>query len=214
MIKQRISFLLGPGGLKAASFFIIKVLVGIDVFRIICKALDLTEMPVIPKIWRYVVLRSAEDLATLHACTAGQLSEQAGSVTGLFKRSGILHALVCDNKVVAQLNIETGSEFEIDDPKLGLTLRKGDAFLGYLYTWPEFRRQGAAQILVAACECYMTGQGFAHLISHVRATNVPSLAVFKQLNWTFSAWAIARPSGATLSVLGLKRMGIEARPRN
>ena len=202
MIRERISFLLGPGGLKAASFFIVKAFVGIEVFRIICKTLDLTEMPVTPKTWRYVVLRSAEDLATLHTSTAGQLGEQAGSLSGLFKRSGILHALVCDNKVVAQLNIETTPECEIDDPRLYLTLRKDDAFLGYLYTWPEFRRQGAAQILVAACECYMAGQGFTRLVSHVRATNVPSLAAFRQLNWAFSAWVTARPSGATLSVLG------------
>jgi len=121
MIRERISFLLGPGGLKAASFFIVKAFVGIEVFRIICKTLDLTEMPVTPKTWRYVELRSAEDLATLHTSTAGQLGEQAGSLSGLFKRSGILHALVCDNKVVAQLNIETTPECEIDDPRLYLT---------------------------------------------------------------------------------------------
>lgn len=213
-MKQRLAFLLGPGGLTASLFFGVKVLSGAEVFRFASKPLQPAPTPTLPQGWAYQRLSSLADLARLPAATATQIAAQSGpELERLLQRGCSIHVLLCGEAVVAQLNIETGPVCEVDDPKLALHLSAGDGFLGFLYTWPEFRRRGAAQLLIAATEQGMREQGLQRLVTHVRATNVPSIAVFKNLGCRFRAFVFSRAaSGALLGSLGMRRLGLQAAP--
>lgn len=213
-MNQRLSFLLGPGGLTASAFFAFKLLSGLEVFRFASKALPAAAAPELPEGWAYQRLSSLADLARLPAGTATQIAAQSGpEPERLLQRGCSIHVLLCGEAVVAQLNIETGPVCAVDDPKLALHLSAGDGFLGFLYTWPEFRRRGAAQLLIAATEQGMREQGLSRLVTHVRATNVPSMAVFKNLGCRFNAVVFSRAaSGVLVGSLGMRRLGLQALP--
>jgi len=215
-MNQKLSFLLGPGGGTAALFFGFKSLTGAEVFRFAAKSLHPGAAPVLPSDWRYVQLCTPAELAELAARMPGvrtQLAAQSGAgPERLLQRGASLHALLCGETVVAQLNIESSPACEVDDPKLTLHLAEGDGFLGYLHTWPEFRRRSAAQLLIAATEQSLRERGLKRLVTHVRATNVPSIAAFKKLDYHFNALVFSKTSGMLLGALGMRRLGLQALP--
>ena len=212
-MNQKLSFFLGPGGLTAALFFGVKSLTGAEVFRFAAKPLQLGAVSALPTDWRYVQLRTSADLAALGPGFRAQLGRQSGAgPERLFQRGASLHALLCGEAVVAQLNIESSPVCEVDDPKLALQLAEGDGFLGFLYTCPEFRRRRAAQQLIAATEQSLRERGLKRLVTHVRATNVPSIAAFKNQDFHFNAMVFSKTSGALLGALGMRRLGLQALP--
>ncbi|WP_367067209.1 GNAT family N-acetyltransferase [Oryzisolibacter sp. LB2S] len=212
-MNQKLSFLLGPGGGTAALFFGFKSLTGAEVFRFAAKTLVPGVVPALPPDWRYVELRTPADVAALEPGVRAQLGAQSGAgPEQLVRRGASLHALLCGDAVVAQLNIETSPACEVDDPKLTLHLAEGDSFLGFLHTWPEFRRRGAAQLLIAATEQVLRERGLKRLVTHVRATNVPSMAAFKNLGYRFNALVFSKTSGMLLGALGMRRLGLQALP--
>lgn len=212
-MNQKLSFLLGPGGFTAALFFGFKSLTGAEVFRFAAKPLQPGAVPALPTDWRYVQLCTSAELVALVPGVRAQLAAQSGAGPELLlQRGASLHALLCGESVVAQLNIESSPACEVDDPKLALHLAEGDGFLGYLHTWPEFRRRGAAQLLIAATEQGLRERGVKRLVTHVRATNVPSIAAFKSLGYHFNALVLSKTSGALLGALGLRRLGLQALP--
>lgn len=212
-MNQKLSFLFGPGGGTAALYFGFKSLTGAEVFRFAAKTLRPGVPPALPSDWRYVQLRTPAELAALGPGMRAQLAAQSGAgPERLLQRGASLHALLCGELVVAQLNIERGPACEVDDPKLALHLAEGDGFLGYLHTWPEFRRRGAAQLLIAVTEQSLHERGFKRLVTHVRATNVPSIAAFKKLNYRFNALVFSKTSGRLLGALGMRHLGLQALP--
>lgn len=212
-MKQRLAFLLGPGGLTASLFFGFKLLSGVEVFPFASKPLQTAAAPALPQGWTYHHLSSLADMARLPAATTAQIAAQSGAKPErLLQRGCTVHVLLCGEAAVAQLNIEIGPVCPVDDPKLTLHLSAGDGFLGFLYTWPEFRRQGAAQLLIAATEQGMREQGLQRLVTHARATNVPSIAVFKNQGWRFCACVFSKTSGALVGSLGMQRLGLRALP--
>ena len=68
------------------------------------------------------------------------------------------------------------------------------------------------ELLIAATEQGMREQGLSRLVTHVRATNVPSMAVFKNLGCRFSAVVFSKTSGALVGSLGMGRLGLRALP--
>jgi RimJ/RimL family protein N-acetyltransferase len=213
MLSQKISFLLGPGGFLASLFFGLKVLSRVEVFRVACKPLTVDAAAALPADWRYLFLRSPTEFSQIPTAVASMIAAQSGCAPDqLFARSGSIHTLVCGEFVVAQLNIETGPTCEVDDPRFVLQMAAGDALVGHLYTWPDFRRQKAAQILIATTESQLAKQGLLRLVTHVRSTNVPSLAVFKYLGWRFHAFVFSNTNGDLLSSLGMRKLGLNALP--
>lgn len=99
----------------------------------------------------------------------------------------------------------------IDDPKLTFNISNHDAFLGYLFTWPRFRKQGAAQYLINETKNDLANQGVRRIITHVRSTNVPSLAVFNRTGWKFDASLLVSCSGQLLTTLGMKNLNLEVK---
>ena len=210
-MNQKLSFFLGPGGFAAALFFGFKSLTGAEAFRFAAKPLQSGAASALPPDWRYVQLCTSAELAALVPAVRAQLAAQSGAGPELLlQRGASLHTLLCGEAVVAQLNIESSPACEVDDPKLALHLAEGDGFLGFLHTWPEFRRRGAAQLLIAATEQSLRARGLKRLVTHVRATNVPSIAAFKNQGYRFNALVFSKTSGAFVGALGLRRLGLQA----
>ena len=146
----------------------------------------------------------------------GDIIEQAAVQCGwkperLLNRGGSLHLLLIDNLLAAQLSIEPGPTCRIDSPPLYLSMGERDTFLSHLYTWPAFRRRGAAQRLVAATVSSLSGRSVQRIVAHVRATNVPSLAAFERAGWKGGATVICTLKGQLLLATGAARAGFSFR---
>jgi ribosomal protein S18 acetylase RimI-like enzyme len=123
-----------------------------------------------------------------------------------------LHLLMIANSLAAQLTIMHGPHCRIDSPPLHLDMNETDAFLGYLYTWPAFRRQGAARWLIAATVSGLSTRDVRRVFAHVRATNVPSLAAFERAGWKTGGMLICTLNGDLLLAPGVARVGLNFRP--
>lgn len=209
--SEKWAFLSGSGGMRAAFFYGLKTMTKIEVFRLVwIKPLG-TLAPTLPGGWRYLRLDNLATLSALPATLLTAISAHSGSgPERLFQRAGSLHLLLCGDQVVAQLNIESAADCQIDDPQLMLKLAQTDVFLGYLFTWPSFRRLGAAQHLIAATQHDLASRGVERIIAHVRATNVPSLAAFARSGWCFDGLLFSRCSGRFLAAQGLKKLKLVA----
>jgi RimJ/RimL family protein N-acetyltransferase len=212
MLKEKLEFLRGPGGLRAAGYFGLKLLTRIDVFRIVWILAQSNTSLVLPSGWRYLSFHNNEALSGVSSNMRERLAEQCGSSPQqLFGRGGSLHLLLTGDSLVAQLSIERGPSCRIDSPPLHLGMAETDAFLGYLYTWSAYRRQGAAQCLIAATVSDLATRNINRVIAHVRATNVPSLAAFKHAGWKTGATILCTLNGRLLMAPGATRVGLTLR---
>jgi GNAT superfamily N-acetyltransferase len=198
-MKEKLEFLKGPGGLLAAAYFGLKLLARIDVFRIVWIFSQPDTPPRLPSDWRYLSLHTEKALSDFPHHIIEQAAEQCGSnPKKLLRRGGSLHLLLAGDSLIAQLSIERGPICRIDSPPLYLGMAETDAFLSYLYTWPAYRRRGAAQRLIAATVSDLSTRDVHRVIAHVRATNVPSLAAFQHANWKIGTMIICTLSGRLL----------------
>lgn len=213
MLKERLEFLRGPGGLRAAGYFGLKLITRIDVFHIVWILAQSNTSLTLPSGWRYLSFHTEEALSGLASDIVGRLAEQCGpGPRQLLRRGGSLHVLVTDDSLVAQLNIEHGPSCRVDSPPLLLGMAENDAFLGYLYTWPAYRRQGAARRLIAATVSDLSARNVHRILAHVRATNVPSLAAFEHAGWKTGATILCTLSGRLLMAPGAASAGLTVRP--
>jgi RimJ/RimL family protein N-acetyltransferase len=212
MLKEKLEFLRGPGGLRAAGYFGLKLLTRTEVFRIVWIPAQPNTSLVQPSRWRYLSFHTHEALSEVSSEVLERVAEQCGSSPQqLFGRGGSLHLLLTGDSLVAQLSIERGPSCRIDSPPLHLDMAETDAFLGYLYTWSAYRRQGAAQCLIAATVSDLATRNINRVIAHVRATNVPSLAAFKHAGWKTGATILCTLSGRLLMAPGATRAGFTLR---
>lgn len=213
MLKERLEFLRGPGGFCAAGYFGLKLITRIDVFRIVWILAQPNTSSMLPSGWHYLSFHTEEALSRLSSDMAGRVAEQCGSdPRQLLGRGGSLHLLVTGDSLIAQLNIERGPNCRVDSPPLLLGMAETDAFLGYLYTWPAYRRQGAAQCLIAATVSDLSACNVHRVLAHVRTTNVPSLAAFEHAGWKTGATILCTLSGRLLLARGTARAGLTVRP--
>jgi hypothetical protein len=215
MMKERLEFLKGPGGLRAAAYFGLKLLTRIDVFRIVWISAQSNTPLMLPSGWRYLSLYTGEAFSNLSSDIIERAVEQCGSnPKQLLRRGGSLHLLLAGDSLVAQLSIERGPACRIDSPSLYLGMAETDAFLSYLYTWPAYRRRGAAQRLIAAAVSDLSTRNVHRVIAHVRATNVPSLAAFERADWRTGAMMLCTLSGRLLMAPGAANAGLSFRSAN
>ena len=209
MLKEKLEFLRGPGGLRAAGYFGLKLLTRTEVFRIVWILAQPNTSLVLPFRWRYLSFHSYEALSEVSGEVLERVAEQCGSnPKQLFRHGGSLHLLMTGDSLVAQLSIERGPSCRVDSPPLYLGMAETDAFIGYLYTWPAYRRQGAAQCLIAATVSDLATRNINRVIAHVRATNVPSLAAFKHAGWKTGATILCTLNGRFLMAPGATRAGL------
>lgn len=212
MLKERMDFLRGPGGLRAASYFGLKLITRVEAFRVVWISAQSNTALTLPPGWRYLSLHTAEELSALSSDTVERVAEQCGSSpTQIIERGGSLHLLLSVNSLIAQLSIDRGPACRIDSPPLHLNMSETDAFLSYLYTWPTYRRRGAAQHLIAATVDDLSMEDTRRVLAHVRATNVPSLAAFEHGGWKTFATILCTLSGRLLMATGTASAGLSIR---
>lgn len=213
MLKDRLDFLRGPGGLRAAAFFGLKLATRLEAFRFLWTTTQLRIARVLPPNWHYVSLHKKEALAELPKDCLLQLSQQCGSrPEQLLARGGSLHLLLQGEALVAQLSIDQGPTCRIDSPPLQLGMLPTDAFLSYLYTWPHARREGAAGHLIESTIRDLARRGTNRVFAHVRATNVPSLAAFELAGWRPCATLLCTHGGRLVMAPGAGGAGLTLRP--
>lgn len=209
---ERLEFLRGPGGMRAAAWFALKVFARVDVFRLVWVATRSACDTVLPPGWRHVEVHTLEAWRALSAEVAGQAASQCGASPERLAGTGAsLHLLLAGEALAAQLTVQRGPLCRVDSPALRVGMADTDAWLGYLYTWPGFRRQGAAQRLIALAACSAGKRGIERLFAHVRATNVPSLAAFERAGWRSGAALACTPGGRLLMAPGAARLGLDIR---
>ena len=212
MLQDRLDFLRGPGGLRAAAFFGLKLTTRLEAFRLLWTPAHPGIALALPPDWHYVSLHQTKTLAELPKDCLLQLAQQCGSQPEqLLARGGSLHLLLQGETLVAQLSIDRGPTCQMDSPPLQLAMLPTDAFLGYLYTWPHARRQGAAGHLIKSTVGNLGQLGTNRVLALVRATNVPSLAAFQQADWHPCATLVCLPGGRLLLSPGAKGAGLTLR---
>ncbi|SEK30781.1 GNAT family N-acetyltransferase [Nitrosovibrio tenuis] len=212
MLKEKLEFLRGPGGFRAAIYFALKLLVRVEAFRIVWILAQPSAFLKLPSGWRYLSFYTEEKLSNFRSDIIEQVAGQCGSKPEqLLKRGGSLHLLLIGDSLAAQLTIERGPVCRIDSPPLHLGMGETDTFLKYLYTWPAFRRQGAAKRLIAAAVGDLSTHNVQRIIAHVRATNVPSVAAFEHAGWNNRAMVVCTLGGRLLIAPGTARIGLSFR---
>ncbi|MBN9127341.1 MAG: GNAT family N-acetyltransferase [Nitrosospira sp.] len=209
MLQEKLEFLRGPGGLRAAGFFGLKLLARIEVFRIVYRCMQPGGAPALPSGWRYLSLHDDEALSAMPEEILDQAAEQCGShPREILGRKGSLHLLMIGDALAAQLTISRGPETRLDSPPLSLSMAATDAFLSYLYTWPDYRRLGVAKRLISSTVNDLAAHDIRRIIAHVRATNVPSLAAFEHAGWKSEASILCTLGGRLLMAPGAERSGL------
>lgn len=212
MLKDRMDFLRGPGGLRAASYFGLKLITRIEAFRVVGISTQSTAELTLPSGWRYLSIYTEDTLSDISSDAREKIAEQCGSdPKQLLGRGGSLHLIVAGDSLVVQLSIEHGPCCRINSPPLHLRMAETDAFLSYLYTWPTYRRKGAARHLIAATVSDLSMRNTHRVLAHVRATNVPSLAAFERAGWETCAMILCTLSGRLVIVRGASRAGVSFR---
>ncbi len=215
MFKERMDFLRGPSGLRAAGYFGLKLITRIEAFRLVCTPTRSSAAPVLPPGWRYLSLHSKLALSGLDSDTADLVVQQCGvSPERLIERGGSLHLLLSGDSLIAQLRIDHGPNCRIDSPPMDLSMAESDAFLSYLYTWPNYRRLGAAGCLITATMSDLSRRGTHRMLAHVRATNVPSLAAFEHAGWRTCGMILCTLGGRLLLAPGVASAALGIRAAN
>lgn len=204
-MSQKISFLFGPGGRNATFFWGVKLLTKREIFKFGTKALSYQQID-LPEDWSYYALEKPADYSYLPEVTISQIMSQSGFN---FTENRSHHVLISGNKVVAQLSICNDQFCLVNDPKLVVELLDGDVFLGYLFTWPDFRKRKAAQLLLTMTENQLYFSGVKRIVTHIRATNVPSIAAFKKIGYAFPSYVISKLNGAFVTSVLMKHIGLK-----
>jgi GNAT superfamily N-acetyltransferase len=216
--KERLGLLRRRGGLKAGMFWVAKKLFGVDAHFIYAIALsNMTSRTVAPKhgnAFRTAFLHSATDVGTLKPDLIDRIEDQCGSgVARLVDSGSSVYALLDGEEIVSQLNICWNPLVRVDSPAhLEIFLKPTDGFLGYLFTHPGYRGIGAASKLVAMACTDAAGRGRRRLVTHIRATNSPSLNTFEKGGWRRIGWMLTSTSGRLLKVYVPSDAGLKFRP--
>ena len=213
MLSEQLEFLRGTGGARAAAYFGLKLAIRIETFHVLWTTTQPRASQTLPPDWCYVSLREANSLAKLPKNCVTQLATQSGTdPERILARGDSLHLLMQEETLLAQLRIDHGPSCQIDSPPLRLSMRPTDAFMSYLYTWPQARRRGAAAHLIKSAVSDLAHGGIHRAFAHIRATNVPSLAAFKLAGWQPCASLFCSTGGRLIMAPGAANVGLTLRP--
>lgn len=220
--KERLSLLKYKGGLKAALFWLIKIIGRIEIHFFY--AIDLTPQQYLTSqafgesskrdTFYFLSLNTAQDLIMCPHELIEQINLQSGrSVSRLIHEEAGVHALIQQKQVVSQVTIDHSTIIQVDSPAaLDIHLHAGDVFLGYLYTYPSYRGMGAAAALLRKVDKATQNRGYSRIVTHIRSTNVASLNTFKKCGWSSIGWIVTNVRGRLLLTGHLSRIGITISP--
>lgn len=222
MWQERLALLKYKGGFKAALFWLMKILFRIEVYFFY--SIDLNQqqslssssfgkgLKKIP--YRFISLNTLRDIAIYPSETIKQINSQSGrGVSQLVHRNAGVYALIEEDQVMSQANIDRNTVIQVDSPAhLNIHLKSGDVFLGYLYTYQDYRGRGMAAALLKNIRENLSNYGYLRIVTHIRSTNVASLNTFRKCRWSKIGWIIISVKGHLLLTHGLSKSGITIFP--
>lgn len=206
--QEKLARLKSKGGLKAAAFWAIKQLFRIEIHFLY--AIDLVQPHVqrLKPTWsdsdkpayHFISLITVQDLSLHPQALIKQLDAQSGQgVAKLIHNDTGVYALIDGTSVVSQVNISRSAVIHVDSPtNLDFCLAPGDVFLGYLFTYPQYRGMGTAVSLLKDVCKDNRQRGYSRIVTHIRSTNAASLNTFKKCGWRRVGWIMTRTSGRLL----------------
>ncbi|HNO75055.1 MAG TPA: GNAT family N-acetyltransferase [Nitrosomonas mobilis] len=215
--KERLNLLKYRGGFKAAVFWIIKAILRIEIHFLY--TIDLTKQQELSQssrvksengTFRFLSLDTAQDISMAPQGLIDQIGLQSGSsVKQLIKNKTSVYAFIDQASIVSQMNICRRSVIQVDAPTyLDIKLSSGDAFLGYLFTYTQYRGMGTATLLLIEACAHMQRQGYLRIVTHIRSTNASSLNTFNKCGWSRVGWIFTSTAGRLLLTYCPQKIGI------
>ncbi|WP_160810069.1 GNAT family N-acetyltransferase [Nitrosomonas sp. HPC101] len=206
--QEKLAHLKSKGGFKAAAFWAVKKLFRMEVHFLY--SIDLAQQQVLrPKpvrdtgerhAFHFIGLTTAQDLALYPHALIEQLDSQSGQgVARLISSDTGVYALIEGTSVVSQVNINRSAVVHVDSPtELDIRLAPGNVFLGYLFTYPQYRGMGTAASLIGKVSQDIQKRGYSRILTHIRSTNAASLNTFRKCGWFRVGWILTSTSGRLL----------------
>lgn len=216
MWQEQLKLLRNRGSTKAVAYWLIKKAFRIDFFFFY--VFDLTQPEQTRSVssqqyhsFPFVTLSTPEEIQAANPKLIDTLGLQCGQdIDKLINDHTIIYALTDNQDVVTQVNIQRKTIMQVDTPSLlNFQLTPQDTFLGYLYTYSQYRGQGTAPILLHKVCNDLREKGYSRIITHIRATNTPSLNTFEKCGWSRSGWIISTIKGRILKKYLPKKLGIK-----
>ena len=215
---EKLARLKSKGGVKAAAFGIVKKLFRMEVHFLY--SMDLAQQQVLGlkpvrdpcerQAFHFIALTTARDLALYPHALIEQLDSQSGQ--GIAKLIGSdtgVYALIDGTNIVSQVNINRSAVVHVDSPTdLDICLAPGNVFLGYLFTYPQYRSMGTAAFLIGKVSQNIQKHGYSRILTHIRSTNTASLNTFRKCGWARVGWILTSTSGRLLLTHCPHRTGI------
>jgi ribosomal protein S18 acetylase RimI-like enzyme len=213
--RERIGYATSKGGAIATLLWILKRLGRIEAYRVFalsCVSEVSTANDEPPRFtFRHVL--TGRDIGVIGDGVRAQLEDHLGRGLDRLVAEGSTTYFLADNdQVVCQLIIAKRSSIHLDMPT-GLVLEIGpkSAFLSYLYTHDRYRRIGAAQQLLHFVSNHLAQSGYERAVTHVSATNVPSLNAFAASKWTRIGTIWTTQHSRRFVARGLSKYGVTVR---
>ncbi len=215
MRQERLKLLKNRGSMKATFYWLIKKAFCIDFYFFYM--LDLSQHQYVvsteskkKNLFQLLSLGTPEEVHAANPTIVDTLGLQCGQgINKLIENKAIIYALIDEQNVVSQVNIQRNTIVQVDTPALlHFQLSVKDTFLGYLFTYEQYRGQGSAPLLLQRVCSDLQRKGVSRIITHIRATNSPSLNTFEKCGWTRSGWMMSTINGRLLKKFLPKKLGI------
>lgn len=204
---------MADGGLLASSWWLIGRLLRLDVYYFLVR--DLASYATASSLGRsqspeFLKLTSLNDLAKAGPVLRNTLSLHSGrSPDIVINDGGAMYAFRNGASVCAQLNVQLSPISTVDTPiPMQICAAEDTAFLSFLYTYPEYRGRSMARKLIAATSHDLERMGLKRFLTHVSASNIPSLLAFKAAGWQKAGLIITSKKGQIVWTRKLEEHGV------
>lgn len=210
--QERLKLLKNRGSIKAVFYWLIKKIFHIDFYFFYVLDLAQWHSPTSTRnqSFPFLSLSTPEEIKNTNPVLIDTIGLQCGqAINKLIENRAIIYALIDKQNIVSQVNIQRKALVQVDSPTLlNFHLLPKDTFLGYLFTYAQYRGQGTAPLLLQQVCDDLQKKGISRIITHIRATNTPSLNTFEKCGWVRSGWMISTINGRILKKYISKKLGI------
>ena len=211
--KERLSLLFSQGGTIAAVLWVLKRILSVDIYGfyeyMIRNDSDKKTYPIGTNC-SLMALSKIVDLTKIPKELLDQFHCQSGcSLESLLLKGGIFYALLENGQPVVQVNIYGPNSVEVDTPiSMYVSVQKNSRFLGFLYTYPEFRRKGYATKLISLVMQDLIKYGVKSIVAHIRLSNIRSIRAFVKNGWTKVGIIVTSSKGSILFKTGMQQINV------
>lgn len=186
-LTERLQLARANGGGVATAYWLANRLLRVETYKFLAIELPVAsikfDMP-LPGECSYLCLGSKEAFAQCDPQVIDMLDRNNGvMVADTIARGGRVYAIVRGQQVLSQQRVEFGQTYTRSPYPMNLYVGEREAYFSYLYTAPTERGRGWARRLSAYAMNDLAEQGISRCMSHIRATNVASLATRLACGW-------------------------------